>query len=134
MLSARFQFPDEYFRLDVDRKVAFSLNQSFFAYNYSGLKISAFGVRLLPKTGAPLAGVQVKVIRKSDNSSVTGNTDANGVLKGAVGTMAPFNAWKGVSPLDAFTVQLDPPADTTKISDIQLFFSYSFTYRADGTL
>ena len=125
VLSARFQFPDEYFRLDVDRKVAFSLNQSFFAYNYSGLKISAFGVRLLPKTGAPLAGVQVKVIRKSDN---------NGVLKGAVGTMAPFNAWKGVSPLDAFTVQLDPPADTTKISDIQLFFSYSFTYRADGTL
>jgi len=134
VLSARFQFPDEYFRLDADRKVSFSLNQSFFAYNYGDLKLSAFGVRLLPKTGGPLAGVAVKVTRTSDNSTVTGNTDANGVLQGAVTTMAPFNAWKGVSPLDEFSVQLDAPTDTTNISDVQLFFSYTFTYRADGTL
>jgi Tc toxin complex TcA C-terminal TcB-binding domain len=132
VLSARFQFPDEYFRLNTDRRIAFSLNQSYFAFNYEGLKITSLGIRLLPISGPAIAGAGVTVTRKSDNSAASGTTDATGTLKGDPATMAPFAAWKNSSPLDTFTVSFANGVDVTKISDVQLFFSYAFTYRADG--
>ena len=48
--------------------------------------------------------------------------------------MAPFQGWKGGSPVDSFSIQLGPDVDTTAIADIQLFMDYGFTYRPDGVL
>ena len=134
VLSARFQFPDQYFRLNTDRRIAFALNQSFFAYNYDALQLTSIGIRILPQSGPALSGASITVTRASDNSVVAGVTDASGTLKGDPTTMAPFAAWKNASPLDTFTVSFGNSVDVTKISDVQLFFSYAYTYRPDGTL
>jgi hypothetical protein len=48
--------------------------------------------------------------------------------------MAPFQAWKDVSPVDSFLVRLDETADTHSVADIQLFVDYAFTYRPNGSL
>jgi hypothetical protein len=134
VLSARFQFPDRYFRLDADRRLEFALDPGFFAYNYDAPRLGAFGVRLLPKNGAPLAGVPLGVRRGSDNAVVAGVTDAQGTFAGAAADMAPFGDWKDDSPVDTFTVELGDGVDSTAIADIQLFFSYAFTYRPNGVL
>jgi hypothetical protein len=134
ILSARFHFPDEYFRLDADRKVTFLLTAARFAYNQQALKVEGLGVRLLPKDNVPLANIALTLARASDNSSVAGVTGAQGAVQGDETTMAPFDLWKGASPIDSFTVQLGADLDTSKIADIQLFLDYAFTYRADGQL
>ncbi len=134
ILSARFQFPDEYFRLDADREVSFTLHPARFAYNYTNLAIEGFRVRLVGRDGATAAGVNLTLLRASDNSSVAGTTNAQGELAGAAGTMAPFGAWKGASPVDSFTVQVTGGFDTTTLADLQLAIDYTYDYRSDGTL
>jgi hypothetical protein len=134
VLSSRFHFPDQYFRLDADRRVAFKLPPQQFAYNYTNMKLSGLTVRLLAKDGGPVAGAALTVTRGSDNSAVNATTDAAGRVLGDPATMAPFNAWKGASPADTFTVALGAAVDASKIGDVQLALDYGFTYRADGVL
>jgi Tc toxin complex TcA C-terminal TcB-binding domain len=133
LLSSRFHFPDEYFRLDADRQVTFRLPATRFAYNYANLKLEGFGVRLLAKK-ASLANQQLSVRRLSDGATVEITTDANGEVQSTETTMAPFADWNGASPIDSFTVHLNNAVDTANVADIQLFIDYSFTYRADGAL
>ena len=65
---------------------------------------------------------------------ITVNTDARGTVAGAVSTMAPFAGWKGVSPLDTWRVALGDGVNSANIADIQIFYSYAFNYRPDGSL
>jgi receptor-binding and translocation channel-forming TcA subunit of Tc toxin len=135
VLSCRFHYPDQYFRLDADRKVAFTLPAQRFAYNYEALALTALTVRLLPADPTTPVGAQaLTVTRDSDAASVTAVTDNEGVLAGDATTMAPFGAWKGASPIDTFTVTFPAGLDLDTISDVHLALSYGFTYRADGTL
>jgi hypothetical protein len=78
--------------------------------------------------------VPLTITRISDNSSVTVNTDARGTVAGAVSTMAPFAGWKGVSPLDTWRAALGDGVNSANIADIQIFYSYAFNYRPDGSL
>ena len=81
-----------------------------------------------------MSNVPLIITRVSDGSSVTVNTDAQGVVAGAVDTMAPFAAWKGISPLDTWRVALGEGVNSANIADVQLFYTYAFNYRADGIL
>ena len=67
-------------------------------------------------------------------ANTTVNTDARGTVAGAVSTMAPFAGWKGVSPLDTWRVALGDGVNSANIADIQIFYSYAFNYRPDGSL
>jgi hypothetical protein len=134
VLSARFQFPDEYFRLDAERSIDFAVSSSFFAYNHVSPALSAFGLRLVPATGASVANVGVTVTRASDGASVAATTDANGVIASTAPTMAPFAAWLGASPIDTWRVELAGGGDVSAVADVQLFYTYRFSYRADGSL
>ena len=134
ILSSRFHFPDQYFRLDADRRVTFELHPARFAFNHTNLRMNAFSVRLVQKTGGPLGNVPLTVTRTSDNSNVSGSTNAQGALRSDPATMAPFAAWKNASPVDSFTVTFGPGVDLSRISDIQIAIDYTFTYRADSTL
>jgi len=134
ILSSRFHFPDQYFRLDADRRVGFELHPARFAFNYSNLRMNGFAIRLVPRNGAPLAAVPLTVTRLSDNSNVSGTTNAQGFIQGNAATMAPFAAWKNATPVDSFTVSFGPGVDLTRISDIQLAIDYTFEYRADSAL
>jgi hypothetical protein len=134
VLSSRFYYPDEYFRLDVERAVTFTVDAARFPYNYEGLKIDGFAVTVLDRTGAPMPGISVTVKRGSDASTVSGVTDAGGAVAGDQTTLAPYAPWKDASPVDAFTVAFAEGVDTTTIGDVQLALGYTFTYRADGTL
>ena len=96
--------------------------------------MSAFGVRLIDRDGNGIAGAALRVTRASDSSAVNVTTGADGAVSGHPTTMAPFAAWKGVSPLDTWEVGLGDGLDSTAIGDVQLFFSYRFQYRANGTL
>jgi hypothetical protein len=78
--------------------------------------------------------VPLTVTRTSDNSNVSGSTNAQGVIRSDPATMAPFAAWKNTSPVDSFTVTFGPGVDLSRISDIQIAIDYAFTYRADSTL
>lgn len=131
VLSSRFQYPDEYFRLDAERSVDFTTGASQFPCNIEGLALTAFGVRLLPATGESVANLGLVISRESDGSSINAVTDASGVIKSAVATMAPFGAWLGVSPLDTWRVALADGINSAAVADIQLFITYSFNYRAD---
>src|SRR6185369_6875504 len=132
ILSSRFHFPDQYFRLDADRRVTFELHPARFAFNYTNLRMNAFSVRLVQKTGGPLGNLPLTVTRTSDNSNVGGSTNAQGALRSDPATMAPFAAWKNASPVDSFTVTFGPGVDLSRISDIQIAIDYTFTYRADS--
>ena len=134
VVSARFQLPDEYFRLDADRRIRVAVTPSFFAFNHESPTLSAFGVRLIDRHGNGIAGAALRVTRASDSSVVDVTTGADGAVSGHPTTMAPFAAWKGVSPLDTWEVGLGDGVDSTAIGDVQLFFSYRFQYRANGTL
>jgi hypothetical protein len=134
VLSSRFHFPDQYFRLDADRRVAFQLHPARVAYNYVNCRLSGLAVRLVPTTGASLANVPLTVTRASDSSSASGTTNADGLLQGAPTTMAPFGAWRNASPLDIFTVSLGDSVDLTTVADIQLAVDYAFDYRPDGVV
>lgn len=134
VLSSRFHFPDQYFRMEQDRQVAFELHPSRFAYNETDFKLNGFGVRLLSKTGGTVAGAELTISRASDGSNVVGTTDANGAIAGVPPTMAPFTAWKGDTPIDTFTVGFGDSVDMSTVADVQVFVDYSFTYRADGSL
>jgi hypothetical protein len=76
----------------------------------------------------------VTITRASDGSHVDATTDAKGTVAGDPSTMAPFAAWKGATPIDAFTVAFGDAIEVSTVSDVQLFLDYSFTYRADGSL
>ncbi|MEO6038784.1 MAG: hypothetical protein ABIQ93_10245, partial [Saprospiraceae bacterium] len=132
MLSSRFHFPDQYFRLDAEKSVSFELGDGRFAFHHTGLAIAGFGVRILDKNGAPVAGQALTIRRESDLSEVAASTDVNGLVNGDETTLAPFAAWKGASPVDTFTVRFPPETITTALGDVQLYLNYSFTYRADG--
>ncbi len=134
VLSSRFQYPDEYFRLDAERGVDFSVSANSIAFNHQSPTLTAFGIRLLPAVAASVENVPLTVTRMSDNSSVSVNTDAQGTVAGAVGTMAPFAGWKGASPLDTWRVALGDGVNSANISDVQIFYSYAFNYRPDGSL
>jgi hypothetical protein len=133
VLSARLYYPDEYYRIDVDRKVTFTIDAGRFPHNYSDLALTAFGVTVLDKNGAGIAGAALTVARASDASTVTGATSAKGVLAGDAATMAPFQAWKGASPIDAFTVSFAAGFDTTAVGDIQLVYGYTYALRTTAT-
>lgn len=81
-----------------------------------------------------MENVPLTVTRMSDNSSVSMSTDAQGTVAGAVGTMAPFAAWKGVSPMDTWRVALGEGVNSGNIADVQIFYTYAFNYRPDGSL
>lgn len=134
LLSARFHFPDQYFTLNADREVAFTLHPARFAYNHTNLRLNGIGVRLIGADGAPLAGQAVVVTRASDGMAINGVTDAEGKLLSDQTTMAPFAAWKNATPSDTFTVALGAGVNAETVGDIQLFVDYLFTYRPDGTL
>jgi hypothetical protein len=134
VLSARFQYPDEFFRLDTERSVDFAVTEGLFAANHEGLKLTAFGVRIIPTPGANVTGKAVVVTRASDGSTAAAATDTRGAAQGAAGSMAPFGAWKDESPVDTWRVALGEGVDAATIGDVQLFFTYAFSYRADGTL
>jgi hypothetical protein len=134
VLSARFHVPDEYFRLDVDREIVFELPGYRFAYNHTDLSLQGFAARLTGTDGSPLDGRSLTVTRGSDGSSVTGSTDASGLLAGHPGTMAPFADWKGDSPQDTFTVALGDGIDPQSVGDIQLSIDYAFNYRPNGVM
>jgi receptor-binding and translocation channel-forming TcA subunit of Tc toxin len=134
VLSSRFHFPDQYFRMELDRQVAFELHPTRFAYNETDQKLNGFGVRLLSKTGGVVPGADLSITRASDGSHVDGTTDAKGVIAGIPPTMAPFTAWNGDPPIDTFTVAFADGVDISTVADVQLFIDYAFTYRADGSL
>ena len=97
VLSARFHFPDEDFRLDTDRKITFRLHPARVPYNYAELKLDGLGLRLLSRNGQPLAQTSLAVARSSDGSTVQVTTDAQGTIAGDQATMAPFQGWKGLA-------------------------------------
>ena len=134
VLSSRFHYPDEYYRLEPERSVAFELSPRRFQYNYTNLAIAGFGVRVIGLDGNGLAGVGLTITRDSDSSSVTTTTDADGLRLGHASTMAPFAAWKNASPADTFSVAFADGFDLSTVGDVQLFMDYSFTYRLDGTV
>lgn len=134
VLSARFHYPDEYFRIAQERKVDFAVSSAFFAYNQVNPALSAFGVRVVPRSGASAANLGVTVTRVSDDSDVDVTTDADGAVAGAPTTMAPFGAWLGATPIDTWRVTFDDDVELDDVADVQLFFSYGFSYRADGAL
>lgn len=131
VLSSRFHFPDEFFRLDAEREVTFELHPARFAYNYSNLRMRGFGVRLVPKAGQTMANQPISVIRTSDNSTVNGSTSAKGVLQSNQATMAPFAAWRDKSPVDSFRVVFGQSVNLAALDDVELFVDYVFSYRAD---
>ena len=132
VLSSRFHFPDQYFRLDIEKAVSFNLYQSRFAFNHTNLKIAGFGIRLLDRNGSPIAAQALTVRRESDLSEVNAITDATGVVLGNPATLAPFNAWKNASPVDTFTVIFPAETNTQNFGDVHLLLDYQFTYRANG--
>jgi hypothetical protein len=134
ILSSRFHFPDQYFRLDADKQMAFTLHESRFAYNYTDNRLQGLVVRLVPKPSETVSGIAVTITRKSDGSAVNATTDADGRIQSAPGTMAPFNAWKDESPIDAFTVSFEADFNTSVLADVELAIDYGFTYRPDGTV
>jgi hypothetical protein len=134
VLSARFHVPDEYFRLDAERRIRFGVPRSAFAFNHESPVLSAFGVRLLDQAGAGMAGTLLRVTRASDNAVVEATTDASGTTMGDAATMAPFAAWQGASAIDSWEVALPEGLDTATVGDIQLIYSYRFNYRADGAV
>jgi len=134
VLSSRFQYPDEYFRLDAERSVDFVIGVNSFAFNFESPKLTAFGIRLLPAASASVANIPLTITRVSDGSNVGVTTDAQGAVSSAVGTMAPFAAWKNLSPIDTWRVALGNGVNSADIADVQLFFTYAFNYRADGSL
>ena len=134
VLSSRFQYPDEYFRLDAERSVDFAVGVTALAYNFELPKLTAFGIRLLPAAGASVASLPLTITRVSDGSNVTVTTGAQGAVSSAVGTMAPFAAWKNASPIVTWRVALGDGVNSADIADVQLFYSYAFNYRADGSL
>jgi hypothetical protein len=129
VLSSRFYYPDEYYRLDADRKVTFTIDATRFPHNYAGMTLSSFAVTVLDRAGAGINGLALTVTRQSDNGTVSGTSDSTGAFSGAATTMVPFQAWRGASPVDAFTVSFGAAVDTTKIGDVQLSFGYDYTYR-----
>jgi hypothetical protein len=129
VLSSRFYYPDQYFRLDVAKAVTFTIDAARFPANYTALATNGFAVTLLNKAGAPMAGVPLTVTRVSDNSQVSGVTVMDGSLGGDKTTLAPYAAWKGATPIDGFTVSFGSTVDTTTIGDIQLALGYEYTYR-----
>lgn len=134
ILSSRFHFPDQYFRLDADRKVAFELHPSRFPYNYTSLGLKGFSIRVIPKAGKSTSGVQMTITRGSDNSSVAVTANAAGLVLSDPSTMAPFAAWKGKTPADTFTVAFANSVDLSVVDDVQLSVSYKFGYRADAPI
>jgi hypothetical protein len=134
VISSRFQYPDEYFRLDAERSVDFTVTANSIAFNHEAPTLTALGIRLQSAGAASVENVPLTITRMSDNSSVTVNTDAQGTVAGAVDTMAPFAAWKGVSPVDTWRVALGEGVNSANIADVQIFYSYAFKYRADGSL
>ena len=132
VLSSRYAYPDQFYRLDADHKVTFAIDASQFKANYTALALVGFAVTVLNTHGAPLPSVPLTVTRASDQGSVAATTGADGAAAGDPGTMAPFAAWKGATPLDAFTVAFAPGFDTTQVGDVQLAIDFAFTYRADG--
>ena len=134
VLSSRFQYPDEYFRLDAERSVDFQIDTTALWFNYESPKLTALGVRVLPANGGSVANLPLTLVRVSDDASVAVTTNMSGAVPSAPGTMNPFGAWKNASPLDTWRVQLGVGVDPATIADIQLFYTYAFNYRADGTL
>ena len=134
ILSSRFHFPDQYFRLDADKKVGFTLNDSRFAYNYTDNRLQGLTVRLVPKPSETASAIAVTITRESDGSSVNATADAKGRIQSAPNTMAPFDAWKDASPIDTFTVSFQAGFDTSTLADVELAIDYRYTYRPDGTV
>ncbi len=134
VLSSRFQFPDEWFRLDAERSVDFDVLAGQFPRFVTDAGLTGFGVRLIHADGQPVpSGRPVTVSRASGGASVSGVTDANGAIIGDGTTMAPFAAWKGANPADTFTVAFTDTDPLTSLVDVQLAVSYNFTYRADAS-
>jgi hypothetical protein len=131
VLSARFHVPDEYFRLDVERRIRFGVARSAFAFHHESPTLSAFGVRVLNQAGAGMAGAPLRITRASDGVAVDVTTDATGTAMGDAATMAPFDAWKGASAIDSWDVALGEGVDSATVGDLQLIYSYRFNYRAD---
>jgi hypothetical protein len=134
VLSSRFHFPDQYFRMELDRRVAFELHASRFAYNEIDQKLQGLGVRLLSRTGGFVEGADLTITRASDGAHVDDTTDTQGTITGSATTMAPFSSWKGEPPIDTFTVAFGADVDISEIGDVQLFVDYAFSYRHDGSL
>ncbi|UOB07645.1 hypothetical protein MQE23_00425 [Streptomyces sp. HP-A2021] len=132
VLSSRFQYPDEWYRLDAERSVDFEVLTERLPRFVTQPALSAFAVRLVPTAGQPApVGLSLTVTRASDASSITVVTEAGGAVIGDGTTMAPFTAWQGASPADTFTVAFTDGAPPAGLADVQLAISYGFTYRAD---
>lgn len=132
LLSARFDYPDEYFRFDTNRNITFRVAENRFRYNHEAPQMTSFAVRLMPRNGGTVDGVGLQVRRVSDGSVVNVTTDASGAVVGDPATMAPFAAWRLASPKDAFEVSLADGVPTNAIGDVHLSIGYGFTYRADA--
>jgi hypothetical protein len=134
ILSSRFHFPDQYFRLDAEKSVAFDILDTQFANNYTDLKMTALTLRLITAEGKAIPAQPLSITRKSDMSTINAATDVNGLITGNSTTMAPFDAWHNTSPNDVFTISFPDDFDTTKVGDVHLSIGYNFKYRPDGIL
>lgn len=132
VLSSRFHYPDQYFRLEMDRRVQFKLPMRRLQYFVTAPVLDGFAVSLIAADGTvPLSGRTLTISRDSDGSTVTVTTDVNGTVRGDATTLAPFNAWQSTTPVDTWTVAFADDDDLTRVLDVHLALSYTFTYRAD---
>jgi hypothetical protein len=130
--SARFHEPDEYFQIERKRTITFRIRAAQLPAWVTSPQLTALTFRLVTAPGAVSLGIRTLTItRGSDAASISGQTDANGVLASAVGTMAPFNDWINDPVADTYTVTFADGDDLTSILDVHLAVTYQFTYRPD---
>lgn len=130
--SARLHEPDEYFRLDRDRSLAFHVRAPDLPAWVTAPEVTGLTVRLVTEPGGqPLGSRSLTVTRGSDGATITASTDGDGVLAGDAATMVPFDDWQHDPVADTYTVAFADDDDLGPITDVQLAMSYRFTYRAD---
>jgi hypothetical protein len=134
ILSSRFHFPDQFFKIDADRAVTFTLHRSRFRYNIDSLKAASFGVRLIGSESQAVKNVEIVLRRLSDDQTVTATTDAKGLAASVKDAADPFDPWIDISPIDEFRVEFSDAIDTSKLIDVQFILGYKYKYRPDGSL
>ena len=129
VLSSRFQYPDEYFRLDAEGSVS--------RHAIVRVQPGSTEAHRLRRASA-IAAARAWRAAAHDHTHVQQQRDGRDRRArrgtGAVGTMAPFAAWKDASPIDTWRVALGEGVSSAAIADMQLFYTYAFKYRADGSL
>lgn len=120
-LSLAAQYPDEFFGLQHDGEVVFTIDHAYLPFNHSAPLLRDLQIRI----GSAGAGAQVR-IEHAGSPVVTAPADADGM----VGTdeIGPLNSLRG-TPLDGeWKISLSG-LDPETVEDIVLFAEYDFTPR-----